>query len=148
MGHINPRSRILAIILIGMVVSPMQAGAVDVSQQMKTLVEADWLRADRDFSASAAAQGSDGRFLRAHIEQVVERGRQLAWRLTQQGGDAPRLRDLSAQLQQLGTTLDSISLNEDARKSRYLEAKQLVRRDGLEYPFLELSSFQSHIYLE
>ena len=138
MDHTNLRSSILVIILIGVTVCPLRARAVDISHPMKTLIEADWIRADRDFSARAAtAQGPDARFRRAHIEQVIERGRQLAWRLTQQGGDTRQLRGLSAQLQRLGTTLDNLPLNEDARKTKYFEARKLVRQIALSNPLLD-----------
>ncbi len=140
MNHINRRTSISTVTLMGFILCPLLANAAHASPSMKTLIEADWIRADRDFTASATtAHAQGGGFLRAHIEQVIQRGRQLAGRLTQQGGDAQRLQRLSAQLQQLGTTLDHVSLKADTRKSTYLEARRLGRQIALSNPLLDFN---------
>ncbi len=147
MSHVSRHAGILISILLGITLCPL-AEAVDVSQQMKSLIEADWIRADRDFNVNMKTTATESgtqtelqppseAFSSAHTKQVIERGRQLALRLTLQGGDAHALKDLSATLQGLASRLDSPPLAPEARRSTYFEARRLLREIALSNPLLD-----------
>ena len=151
MGRTNKRTAIITAILITTSAFPMHLQAADVSRQMQALIEADWVAADRNFSAGGTARteasvnpdtaGEDfrGRFSPAHIEHIIERGMQLAGRLMQAGAP-PRLQSLSAELKLLGATLDGRQLAGETRKSIYFEARRLLRRIALSNPKLDFSN--------
>jgi hypothetical protein len=120
---------------------PPAARAVDVSDSLRALVEADWIERDSRYNQPAKAAGSQVPFQLAHTREVLSRSRKLAERLRVKA-DPARLSPLAARLQELDGELAKLEaakgVPETVRKQLYLDACRLNRQIALCNPLLNI----------
>jgi len=124
---------------------------------MRELIEADWIKRDRQFTtANALASHSStmdsrksnalqlaqsGGFPLAHTREVIARGYKLAERLRAGAAPGSRLEPLVTKLKQLEMRLAELEATENVsvniRRKIYFEARWLVRRIAFCNPLLD-----------
>ncbi len=124
-------------------VCPLHGSAIDVSESVNRLVEADWIRADFEFvsgrmnESQAAEVDTGGRFSLAHTNQLIIRGYKLARRLRNLSASESRLEPLVTKLRRLEARLKDSASTADDRRDIYLDVRRAVREIAFCNPLLD-----------
>jgi len=125
------RLRLLAALsILALGVCPAPALTIDVGGSVRDLVEADWIKQDRQ-------QSENGDFSLEYTNQLIIRGCKLAERLRGLSAPASRLEPLVTELRQLEARLTDAESTADDRLDIYLAVRRAVREIAFCNPLLD-----------
>jgi len=124
-------------------VRPARAGAIEIGDSMRELVEADWIDQANRFAARTVQQeppAQAGSFDPAYTREVIERGKALVARLRPDCNPS-MLNSMERELNRLGAQLSRLkradAVPDSDHREIYLKARILVRRIAFCNPLLD-----------